>query len=92
MYGAENWHVANQGKRTPTIFPHVTESTIRKFKTGQFLDVTHKEKSPGAVYLEVPANEVQLDESGFKSLAVPKSEICASYSESNRTLLLDMSR
>ena len=29
---------------------------------------------PGATYPYVPANEVQLDESQLRSLAVPKSE------------------
>ena len=45
----------------------------------------------GAVYPKVGAKQVQLDESEFKSLAVRKSEICASYSKSNKTLLLDVS-
>ena len=30
---------------------------------------------PGAVYPNVPTNEVQFIESGFKNLAVPKSEM-----------------
>ena len=30
---------------------------------------------PGAVYPNVPANEVRFNESGFKNLAVPKSEM-----------------
>ena len=34
-----------------------------------------KEKKPGTVKPNVPTNEVQLDESGFKILAMPKSEM-----------------
>ena len=50
------------------------------------------ERIPRAVYPNVPANEVQLDDSGFKNLAVPKSEMRASYSKSNMMFLLEMSR
>ena len=38
----------------------------------------------GAMYPNVPANEVWFNESGFKNLAVPKSEMWASYSKSNK--------
>lgn len=45
----------------------------------QMKENSHQQKInkniPGAAYPYVPANEVQLDESGLKNLAAPKSEI-----------------
>ena len=43
---------------------------------------------PGAAYPKVPANEVQLEECTFKTLAVPKSDMWATYSESSKTFLV----
>ena len=45
---------------------------------------------PGAMYPKVPTSELLLEESSFKSLAMPKSEMWASYSWSNRIFLLDI--
>ena len=45
------------------------------YKVADFPIVTHAYfEVPGAMYPSVPANEVQFDESGFNSLAVPKSD------------------
>ena len=46
--------------------------------------------SPGAMYPYVPATAVQIEDPGFKNLAVPKSETRASNSEFNKTFLLDI--
>ena len=46
----------------------------------------------GATYPYVPTSEVQLDEFWLRILIVPKSETWASYSESTKTFLLDMSQ
>ena len=67
------------------------QSLISCFLKSVFVYVVAK-YLPGAIYPQVPASVVKLEESGFRGLAMPKSATIASNSEFNKMLLVVKSR